>query len=87
MKGVTTLAGNGPYRHTRSVRQRRFTELFTLSNRPCGLCGHGEAIVTSARTVRHGFAWVNPLWSPEVDVYELCSACGAKRFLESALVA
>jgi hypothetical protein len=87
---VTDLAGNGPYRHTHRVQQqrRRRTELFVLPNRPCGLCGHSDAVVTESRTVRQGFAWVNPLWSPEVDLYELCSACGARRPLEStALIA
>jgi hypothetical protein len=67
--------------------QRRRTTLFVLPDRPCGLCGHGDAVVTESRSVRQGLAWMNPLWSPEVDVYELCSACGAKRPLESSLVA
>ena len=85
---VTALVGNVPYRHTHDVQQqRRRTELFVLPDRPCGLCGNGEAVVTQSRTVRQGLAWVNPLWSPEVDIYELCSACGAKRSLESSLVA
>ena len=68
-------------------QRRRRTELFVLPNRPCGLCGHRDAVVTESRTVRQGLAWVNPLWSPEVDLYEMCSACGARRPLESALIA
>jgi hypothetical protein len=66
-------------------RSRR--ELFVLPDRPCGLCGHGDAVITESRTVRSGLAWVNPLWSPEVAVYELCSACGARRELEGSSLA
>ncbi|UOY00235.1 hypothetical protein [Blastococcus sp. PRF04-17] len=67
-------------------QRRQRTELFVLPDRPCGLCGHGEAVVTESRSVRQGLAWLNPVWSPDVELYELCSSCGARRPLESALV-
>jgi hypothetical protein len=85
---VIALVGNVPSRHTHDVQQqqrRRRTELFVLANRPCGLCGNADAVVTESRDVRQGLAWMNPLWSPTVDVYELCGACGARRPLGSAL--
>jgi hypothetical protein len=78
--------GNGPYRHTHTVQQqRRRTELFALPNRPCGLCGHGEAIVTEVRTVRRVVDWLNPAWSPDVELFEVCSACRARRPLDSGM--
>jgi hypothetical protein len=88
VKVAIGLERNGPYLHTHYVQQRRRrTELFVLPDRPCGLCGHGEAIVTESREVRQGLAWINPAWSPDVEVYELCAACGAKRLLEGSLAA
>jgi hypothetical protein len=90
VRAAKAWTGNGPYRHTHEVQQqqrRRRTELFVLPNRPCGLCGNADAIVTESREIRQGLAWMNPLWSPTVDVYELCGACGARRPLESALSA
>jgi len=66
-------------------RQRR--ELFTLPGLSCGLCGHAEAVITEVRTVRQGLAWVNPVWTPEVELYEVCASCGARRQLEDARAA
>jgi hypothetical protein len=65
-------------------RQRR--PLFALPA-SCGLCGHGEAVITEVRTVRHGLAWMNPAWTPEVELFEVCSSCGARRQLEDSRVA
>jgi hypothetical protein len=42
-----------------------------------------EAIVTEVRTVRRAVDWLNPVWSPEVELFEVCSACRARRPLES----
>ncbi|HEY0510022.1 MAG TPA: hypothetical protein VGD12_18320 [Blastococcus sp.] len=68
-------------------QRRRRTELFVLPNRPCGLCGDADAIVTESRELRQGLAWMNPFWSPSVEVYELCGGCGARRPVESGLSA
>lgn len=64
--------------------QRR--ELFALPV-SCGLCGHAEAVITEVRTVRQGLAWVNPAWTPEVELFEVCSDCGARRELQNSRVA
>lgn len=64
-------------------QQRHRTELSVLPNRPCGLCGHAEAIVTEVRTVRRPIDWLNPAWSPEVELFEVCSACRARRPIDS----
>ena len=78
------MDGNGPYRYVHSVQQqRRRTELFVLPTQPCGLCGHGESIVTEVRTVRRGVDWLNPAWSPEIELFEVCSACRARRPIDS----
>lgn len=61
--------------------QRR--DLFTLPGLSCGLCGHAGAVISEVRTVRQGLAWVNPMWSPEVELFEVCGACGARRQLEA----
>ena len=53
----------------------------------CGLCGHDEAGITEVRTVRQGLAWMNPAWSPEIELFEVCSSCGARRELEGSRVA
>jgi hypothetical protein len=63
--------------------RRRRRELFTLPGLSCGLCGHGEAVITEVRTVRQGLAWVNPAWSPEVELFEVCASCGARRQMEA----
>jgi hypothetical protein len=67
-------------------QRRRRRELFTLPGL-CGLCGHGEAVITEVRTVRQGLGWMNPAWAPEVELFEVCSSCGARRQLEDARVA
>jgi hypothetical protein len=64
------------------VQRRQRRTLFTLSGISCGLCGHAGADITEVRTVRHGLAWVNPVWAPEVELFEVCSECGARRLLE-----
>jgi hypothetical protein len=69
------------------VQRRQRRDLFTLPGISCGLCGHGEAVIAEVRNVRHGLARVNPLWSPEVELYEVCASCGARRQLEDARVA
>ena len=56
--------------------------LFTLGEASCGLCGHAGADIIEVRTVRHGLAWVNPAWVPEVELFEVCGSCGARRQLE-----
>ena len=43
----------------------------------CTLCGGTLTLVTS-RKVRGGAAWLNPRWNAEVEVHEVCSACGAR---------
>lgn len=63
-------------------RQRR--TLFTLAGLSCGLCGHAGADITEVRTVRSGLSWMNPVWSPEVELFEVCTSCGARRQLEDA---
>ena len=35
--------------------------------------------------MRQGLARVNPLWSPEVELYEVCASCGARRQLAGAI--
>jgi hypothetical protein len=69
------------------VQRRQRRDLFTLPGISCGLCGHAEAIISEVRTLRQGLAWVNPVWTPEVELYEVCSACGARRLLEDARAA
>jgi hypothetical protein len=44
-------------------------------------------VITEVRAVRRGFAWVNPVWSPEIELFEVCSACGARRMLEDSRAA
>lgn len=66
-------------------RQRR--DLFTLPGICCGLCGHGGAVITEVRTVRQGLAWINPVWTPEVELFEVCPSCGARRQLEDSRAA
>jgi hypothetical protein len=68
------------------VQRRQRRELFALPV-SCGLCGHAEAVITEVRTVRQGLAWVNPAWAPEVELFEVCSACGALRELQNSRVA
>jgi hypothetical protein len=83
----TPLVRNGPYWHNHLVQQRRQRRpLFTLPG-SCGLCGHDEAVITEVRTVRQGLAWMNPAWTPEVELFEVCSRCGARRQLEDARAA
>jgi hypothetical protein len=69
------------------VQRRRRRELFALPGIACGLCGHAGAVITEVRTLRHGLAWVNPVWAPEVELFEVCSSCGARRQLEDARAA
>lgn len=61
--------------------------LFTLAGISCGLCGHAGVDITEMRTVRQGLAWVNPAWSPEVELFEVCTSCGARRQLEDTRAA
>jgi hypothetical protein len=49
-----------------------------LGEGQCTLCGGTLMLVTSQK-VRSGAAWLNPLWDPEVEVHEVCSACRARR--------
>lgn len=56
-----------------------------ITDRPCGLCGTTAAVLTETRAVRHGLAWLNPAWSAEAKLYELCPHCGAKRPIERLL--
>jgi hypothetical protein len=69
------------------VQRRQRRTLFTLTGISCGLCGHAGADITEVRTKRSGLAWVNPAWSPEVELVEVCSSCGARRQLEAAQAA
>jgi hypothetical protein len=61
--------------------------LFTVPGVSCGLCGHGEAVITEVRTVRQGLSWVNPAWAPEIELFEVCAGCGARRQIEAARAA
>ncbi len=47
---------------------------------PCQLC-RGDTIVHESRAVRRSVDWLNPRWQPDVRVYELCQACGARHVL------
>jgi hypothetical protein len=69
------------------VQRRQRRDLFTLPGVSCGLCGHTEAVITEVRTVRQGLARVNPLWTPEVELFEVCSSCKARRHLEDTRAA
>jgi len=85
---ATPLVRNGPHPYAHVVQRRRQRrDLFTLPGISCGLCGHSEAVITEVRTVRQGLAWVNPAWTPEVELFEVCSSCGARRQLENARAA
>ena len=37
--------------------------------------------------MRQGLAWVNPAWTPGIELYEVCPACGALRELQNSRVA
>lgn len=50
-------------------------------------CGHTEAVITEGRMVRQGLAWVNPAWAPEVELSEVCKACGAMHQIEESRAA
>jgi hypothetical protein len=67
--------------------RRRRRQLFTLPGVHCGLCGHGEAVITEVRSVRHGLGWMNPAWTPEIELFEVCASCGARRQLEDTRAA
>jgi hypothetical protein len=58
-----------------------------LLDRPCGLCRSTAAVIAESRAVRHGLAWVNPVWKAEPELYEVCSGCGARRPLEDQRLA
>jgi hypothetical protein len=69
------------------VQRRQRRALFTLPGITCGLCGHADAVITEVRTMRTGLARVNPAWTPEVELFEVCAACGAQRELENSRMA
>ncbi|HEV7188712.1 MAG TPA: hypothetical protein VGN28_12530 [Blastococcus sp.] len=69
------------------MQRRQSRELFRLPGLTCGLCGHTEAVITEVREVRQGLAWVNPVWSPDVELFEVCAACGARRLMETSRAA
>jgi hypothetical protein len=69
------------------VQRRQRRDLITLPGISCGLCGHTEAVISEVRTVRQGLAWVNPVWAPDVELYEVCAYCGARRQLEDTRAA
>ena len=58
-------------------RTRRKQTNTVLGGGRCTLCGGALMLVTSQR-VRGWAAWLNPLWNPEVAVFEVCEACGAR---------
>jgi hypothetical protein len=70
-----------------TLQRRERRDLFTLPAIVCGLCGHAGAVIAEVRTVRQGLAWVNPVWTPEVEMYEVCPSCGARRQLEDTRAA
>lgn len=43
----------------------------------CTLCG-GTLMLVTSRRVRGWAAWLNPLWNPQVAVFEVCGGCGAR---------
>lgn len=49
----------------------------------CGLCG-GTLMLVTTRKVRTGAAWLNPVWDPEVEVHEVCTACRARLQIHQA---
>ena len=36
-------------------------------------------MLVTSRRIRRNAAWLNPRWDPEVEVHEVCSACGARQ--------
>lgn len=53
----------------------------------CGLCGHTGQVIAQSRRVRRGLDLLNLRWDPDVETYELCPVCGARRMLEHAAAA
>ena len=60
--------------------QRRRMDLGRV-DRPCGLCGSSDVVLTESQAVRRGLDRLNPVFSPGTRTYERCRSCGAKQLL------
>jgi hypothetical protein len=56
---------------------RRRIELGKVEQ-PCALCGSADVVAVESRSVRRGFARINPAWRPVTRTYDICRRCGAK---------
>jgi hypothetical protein len=62
------------------MQARRERTVSDIPGAPCQLC-NGATVIAQTQAVRRGAARLNPRWNPEIRVYELCQACGAKRLI------
>jgi hypothetical protein len=51
-------------------------------DRPCGLCGSPDVVLTESQALRRGLDRLNPVFSRASRRYEQCRRCGAKQLIE-----
>jgi len=70
------------------VRRGQQVEIELMDvDRPCGLCRSSELVVTETRPVRGPLSRLNPVFHPEIRLFEVCRRCGARQLLVDAQAA